>query len=132
VAAGVPVGLLERRYGTPVDLIAVERRSDLVGTIPDATTWLEAASGRHTSGDTARMAQRLLDDFRRGVLGPIALELPGAVHVAEPVAAPEPKLEPVLDREPLPDRARGRPAIAFRIPASGGKNPLAGGWHCPA
>jgi ribosome biogenesis GTPase A len=43
----------------------------------DAETWLAAAAERHTSGDTARMAQRLLDDFRRGVLGAIALELPG-------------------------------------------------------
>jgi ribosome biogenesis GTPase A len=31
---------------------------------------------RHTSGDTLRMAQRLLDDFRRSLLGPISLELP--------------------------------------------------------
>jgi ribosome biogenesis GTPase A len=37
---------------------------------------LEAAAGRHTSGDLARMAQRLLDDYRRGMLGPLALELP--------------------------------------------------------
>ena len=44
--------------------------------LPNAAAWLEAAAARHTSGDTARMAQRLLDDFRRGVLGPIALELP--------------------------------------------------------
>ena len=43
---------------------------------PDADGWLSAAAARHTSGDTGRMAQRLLDDFRRGVLGPIALELP--------------------------------------------------------
>ena len=81
VAAGVPAGLLERRYGTPV-----LPRSDREEAIPDASAWLEAASSRHTSGDTARMAQRLLDDFRRGVLGPIALELPLAEPVAEPVA----------------------------------------------
>ncbi len=60
-AAGVAAGLLERRYG-------------VVG--PDAARWLEAAAARHTSGDTARMAQRLLDDFRRGKLGAIAIELP--------------------------------------------------------
>jgi ribosome biogenesis GTPase A len=42
----------------------------------DGEAWLEAAAGRHTSGDTARMAQRLLDDFRRSLLGAIALELP--------------------------------------------------------
>jgi len=60
-AAGVPAGLLERRYG-------------VAG--PDAAQWLEAAAARHTSGDLGRMAQRLLDDFRRGKLGTIALELP--------------------------------------------------------
>jgi ribosome biogenesis GTPase A len=60
-ASGVKPGLLESRYGVPV---------------PDAHGWLEAAAARHTSGDRARMAQRFLDDFRRGTLGPLALELP--------------------------------------------------------
>jgi len=59
--AGVAAGLLERRYG-----IAAQ----------DPNAWLEAAASRHTSGDEGRMAQRLLDDFRRAQLGPIALELP--------------------------------------------------------
>jgi ribosome biogenesis GTPase A len=44
----------------------------------DPNAWLEAAASRHTSGDQGRMAQRLLDDFRRAQLGPIALELPPA------------------------------------------------------
>ena len=35
-----------------------------------------AVAERHTSGDTERMAQRLLDDFRRELLGHISLELP--------------------------------------------------------
>jgi ribosome biogenesis GTPase A len=70
-AAGVPAGLLERRYGEAVPPLAAGPEG-----APDAAAWLEAAAARHTSGDTARMAQRLLDDFRRGVLGPIALELP--------------------------------------------------------
>lgn len=43
---------------------------------PDAEAWLAAAAARHTSGDPVRMAQRLLDDFRRSLLGSIALELP--------------------------------------------------------
>ena len=59
--AGVAAGLLERRYGIPSQ---------------DPNAWLEAAAARHTSGDEGRMAQRLLDDFRRAQLGPIALELP--------------------------------------------------------
>jgi len=47
-----------------------------VPPVVDAAGWLAAAATRHTSGETARMAQRLLDDFRRGQLGAIALELP--------------------------------------------------------
>ncbi len=42
----------------------------------EAHNWLKEVSDRHTSGDTARMAQRLLDDFRRTLLGQISLELP--------------------------------------------------------
>ncbi len=64
-AAGVAAGLLERRYGVAMP----------AGT-PDPAAWLAASAARHTSGDTARMAQRLLDDFRRSLLGAIALELP--------------------------------------------------------
>jgi ribosome biogenesis GTPase A len=74
-AAGVSPGLLEGRYGPALGLLA-----GVEGAGPpmmDAETWLAAAAARHTSGDTARMAQRLLDDFRRGVLGAVALELPG-------------------------------------------------------
>lgn len=63
--AGVAPGLLERRYGVA-----------LASTEPDTAGWLSAGAARHTSGDTARMAQRILDDFRRSLLGPIALELP--------------------------------------------------------
>ena len=61
-AAGVAPGLLQGRYG--------------VATSPEVEDWLSAAALRHTSGDTLRMAQRLLDDFRRSLLGPISLELP--------------------------------------------------------
>jgi len=67
-AAAVAADLLPRRYGVGLESLA--------GGGPDAEGWLLAAAARHTSGDTARMAQRLLDDYRRGLLGPIALELP--------------------------------------------------------
>jgi ribosome biogenesis GTPase A len=70
VAAGVAPGLLERRYGVPLMPLAPGAAA------PDAEAWLLAAASRHTSGDRLRMAQRLLDDFRRSLLGPIALELP--------------------------------------------------------
>jgi ribosome biogenesis GTPase A len=99
VASGVKPGLLESRYGVPVGhqdntAAAVQgsvpsvRNSGQASagapclegggamSRPDADGWLRAAAERHTSGDTARMAQRFLDDFRRGMLGPLALELP--------------------------------------------------------
>ena len=38
--------------------------------------WLKAAANIHTSSDTNRMAQRLLDDFRKKFLGKISLEKP--------------------------------------------------------
>ncbi len=80
-SAGVSAGLLEGRYGPALGVLAGAQAEE-AGAAPgapamDAETWLATAAARHTSGDTARMAQRLLDDFRRGVLGPIALELPG-------------------------------------------------------
>ena len=65
-ASGVFIAQLESRYG-----VALE------GETADPAFWLEAAAARHTSTDTARMAQRLLDDFRKSALGSIALELPG-------------------------------------------------------
>ena len=64
-ASGVVISVLEARYGIPI-----------AGQTLDPLYWLEAAAARHTSNDTARMAQRLLDDFRKSALGNIALELP--------------------------------------------------------
>jgi len=70
--AGLNPGLVESRYGVPIGrLDPTDGRS-----VVDGWAWLQAAAARHTSGDTARMAQRLLDDFRRSLLGAIALELP--------------------------------------------------------
>ncbi|MFZ9753952.1 MAG: GTPase, partial [Cyanobium sp.] len=74
-AAGVAPGMLERRYGVPLKPLLLAPGGS-AGTAPDAEAWLAAAAARHTSGDGLRMAQRLLDDFRRSLLGPIALELP--------------------------------------------------------
>ena len=76
-AAGVPQGLLERRYGLAVQN-SVQDVRNLEGPAfqPDAHGWLAAAAERHTSGDSLRMATKLLDDFRCGRLGAIALELP--------------------------------------------------------
>ncbi len=76
-AAGVPHGLLERRYGLAVqNSVQDVRNLEAPAFQPDADAWLAAAAERHTSGDSLRMATKLLDDFRCGRLGAIALELP--------------------------------------------------------
>ena len=68
--AAIPADLLHRRYGTDPASIS--------GSTPGSrgSAWLAAAATRHTSGDGPRMAQKLLDDFRRNQLGAIALEWP--------------------------------------------------------
>jgi hypothetical protein len=65
--------LLEQRYGIPL--------ADLLAGGPDVEGWLEAAAERHTSGDSLRMATKLLDDFRCSRLGSIALELPPGLPI---------------------------------------------------
>jgi len=57
------VPILEKRYG-----ITIESN--------DVGQWLSIAAHQHTSKDLRRMAQKLLDDFRKSMLGAIALELP--------------------------------------------------------
>ena len=63
--AGIKSMCLQNRYGIFVN-----------ETIKDKSLWLLSAAERHTSGDTQRMSQRLLDDFRKNLLGNISLELP--------------------------------------------------------
>tara|TARA_B100000029_G_C17397897_1_gene895908 strand:- start:20 stop:883 length:864 start_codon:yes stop_codon:yes gene_type:complete len=63
--AGIPVDILKKRYG-------VEYGKENI----DANQWLTKVAKRHTSGNNDRMAQRVLDDFRKNLLGQIALELP--------------------------------------------------------
>ncbi len=57
--------ILQQRYGV-----------NLEETPSNADLWLKKAANYHTSGDIQRMAQRLLDDFRKSLIGPISLELP--------------------------------------------------------
>ena len=66
-ASGAALGALQSRYG--VALAPGDGG-------PDPHAWLANAAARHASGDGLRMATRLLDDFRCGRLGSIALELP--------------------------------------------------------
>ena len=63
--AGIKSMCLQNRYGIIFD-----------ESIKDKSSWLLSAAERHTSGDTMRMSQRLLDDFRKNLLGNISLELP--------------------------------------------------------
>ena len=42
----------------------------------NAQEWLLNAAKIHTSANLQRMSQKLLDDFRKNLLGPIGLELP--------------------------------------------------------
>ncbi len=60
---GISLKILEHRYGLPFNK-------------QDATQWLTKVAERHTSNDKRRMAQRMLDDFRKKQLGPISLEIP--------------------------------------------------------
>ncbi len=75
--AGVELRGLETRFKVSFDPSSSEGA-------PDPEAWLAMAAARHASGDARRMAQRLLDEFRKGLLGPMALEvpapLPGAPH----------------------------------------------------
>ena len=74
---------MENRSGSGVSLGRVESRYGIAlsGDTADPALWMQAAAEKHTSADTARMAQRLMDDFRKSALGSISLELP-----AEPAA----------------------------------------------
>ena len=63
--AGIKSMCLQNRYGIFFN-----------DSITDKSSWLLSAAERHTSGDTMRMSQRLLDDFRKNLLGNISLELP--------------------------------------------------------
>ena len=57
--------ILEKRYG-----VSIQKN------IQNISIWLALAAELHTSGDTRRMAQRVIDDFRKTLLGNISLELP--------------------------------------------------------
>ena len=63
--SGIKSMCLEERYGIVFN-----------ESIQDKSLWLLSAAERHTSGDTMRMSHRLLDDFRKNLLGNISLEVP--------------------------------------------------------
>ena len=63
--SGIKVDLVENRYGVNFKKIGMTENE-----------WLLAVSQLHTSGNKTRMAQRILDDFRKTLLGLISLEVP--------------------------------------------------------
>ena len=56
---------LLKRYGIPLE-----------GEYSEVENWLIKIAQNQTSGDTRRMSQRILSDFRKNLLGLISLELP--------------------------------------------------------
>jgi len=64
-ATGFIPNVLEKRYGIELEDNEINPHN-----------WLKNAASYHTSGDMTRMAQKLLDDFRKNLIGPISLELP--------------------------------------------------------
>ena len=64
-ASGFSKEIFHDRYGISFDQ-----------QLQNSHAWLNAAANKHTSGDTNRMGQRLLDDYRKVLLGLISLELP--------------------------------------------------------
>ena len=63
-SSGFKQSFYEKRYGIPMN-----------GNM-DAIQWIQDASSIHTSGDTSRMSSKLLDDYRKLLLGKVNLELP--------------------------------------------------------
>ena len=63
--SGIKVDLVESRYGVSFKTASMNENE-----------WLLAVSQLHTSGNKTRMAQRILDDFRKTLLGLISLEVP--------------------------------------------------------
>ena len=63
--SGIKVDLVESRYGVSFKTTSMNENE-----------WLLAVSQLHTSGNKTRMAQRILDDFRKTLLGLISLEVP--------------------------------------------------------
>ena len=64
VESGVNINFLEKRYG-----VSFTKEKDV-------REWILEVAKLHSSNEVPRMAQRILDDFRKMLLGQICLELP--------------------------------------------------------
>ncbi|MFN9545676.1 MAG: ribosome biogenesis GTPase YlqF [Cyanobacteriota bacterium] len=90
-ASGAVMEALETRYGVALVPTVLSDSGPVLSPLQagaaavasaDPDAWLERASRRHTSGERLRMATRLLDDFRCGRLGSVALEVPASDSAA--------------------------------------------------
>ena len=63
--ANISLKRISNRYGV-----------DITKGFKNPSEWIDNAALKHTSGDTRRMAYKLLEDFRNLMLGKIALEVP--------------------------------------------------------
>ena len=63
--ANISINKISLRYGV-----------NLMDSFTEPEKWIFNAAEKHTSGDTRRMAHKLLEDFRNLMLGNISLEVP--------------------------------------------------------
>ena len=63
--ANISLKKISNRYGV-----------DITKGFNNPSEWINLAAAKHTSGDTRRMAYKLLEDYRNQMLGKIALEVP--------------------------------------------------------
>ena len=63
--ANISLKKISNRYGV-----------DITKGFENPSEWINLAASKHTSGDTRRMAYKLLEDYRNQMLGKIALEVP--------------------------------------------------------
>ena len=63
--ANISLKKISNRYGV-----------DITKGFKNPSEWINLAASKHTSGDTRRMAYKLLEDYRNQMLGKIALEVP--------------------------------------------------------
>ncbi|MEM1238661.1 MAG: ribosome biogenesis GTPase YlqF [Cyanobacteria bacterium P01_H01_bin.26] len=91
------------RYGSP--LVAV------TGETYTGETYLSVLAQRH-SGDLERAAHQLLNDFRKGNLGSLVLELPPPETFQDTLQDVPPEMPPEMPPETPPDGTATAPSVA--------------------
>ena len=59
-----------------LDRISKRYGIDLINGFKDPDQWIIDTANKHTAGDTRRMANKILEDFRNQMLGNFSLEVP--------------------------------------------------------